>query len=85
VSVTGGKPENGLTLVCCSVFCPDAAGRARSSSLAEPVNYSYQQYAKDAIAVFNGHFGFSRVHWVGTSMGGLLAMVLASNPTFPLK
>jgi pimeloyl-ACP methyl ester carboxylesterase len=69
----------------CSVFCPDAAGRARSSHLVEPRNYSYPQYGSDAIAVFHGHFGFSCAHWIGTSMGGLLAMVLAANPACPLK
>ena len=67
------------------MFCPDAPGRARSENLADPTGYSYPQYIADAIAVFNGHFGLTDVHWIGTSMGGLIAMFVAATPACPLK
>lgn len=62
------------------VICPDVAGRGRSDWLSEPNHYHLGQYAHDmhtmAVALALGP-----CHWVGTSMGGLIGMLLAGSPT----
>jgi pimeloyl-ACP methyl ester carboxylesterase len=59
------------------VICPDVAGRGRSDWLTHPQDYGFPQYAADMYALI-AHLGVKKVDWVGTSMGGLIGMVLAS-------
>lgn len=60
------------------VLAPDTPGRGLSSwSLYPAHEYLYAHYMKVAIAVLD-HFGLGAVPWVGTSMGGLLGMLLAA-------
>lgn len=62
------------------VLAPDTPGRGLSSwSLSTATHYLYSHYVTVAIAVLD-HFGIERVPWVGTSMGGLLGMILAADP-----
>ncbi len=61
------------------VLCLDVVGRGRSSALTDPSGYSYPQYVSDAVAAFHGGFGLTEVHWIGTSMGGILGMIIAAS------
>ncbi|MBB3229286.1 alpha/beta fold hydrolase [Halomonas stenophila] len=62
------------------VLAPDTPGRGLSSwSLYPSHDYLYSHYMTIAVALLD-HFGLERVPWVGTSMGGLLGMLLAAEP-----
>lgn len=65
------------------VLCPDTVGRGASDWLAAPNSYDYPQYLAD-MAVLIARCGVERLHWVGTSMGGLMGMMLAADPKTPL-
>jgi len=66
------------------VLCPDVAGRGRSDWLASAEAYSYQQHLADLTAVI-ARTGTSAVDWVGTSMGGILGMLMAAQPNTPIR
>lgn len=66
------------------VVCPDVAGRGESDRLADPMLYGPVQYAADMLVLL-ARLGVERVHWVGTSMGGLIGMLLAADPKSPLR
>lgn len=66
------------------VVCPDVVGRGLSDWLADPAEYSYARYVADAAQLI-ARLGVERVHWVGTSMGGILGMLLAAMPGHPLR
>ncbi|MBB3191478.1 alpha/beta fold hydrolase [Halomonas cerina] len=60
------------------VLAPDTPGRGLSSwSFYPSREYLYAHYLKVAVAVLD-HFALARVPWVGTSMGGLVGMLLAA-------
>ena len=61
------------------VVCPDIAGRGRSAWLADPTCYVVPQYIADCLLLID-RLGARDVHWVGTSMGGLIGMGIASLP-----
>jgi pimeloyl-ACP methyl ester carboxylesterase len=65
------------------VVCPDAPGRGRSDRLADKNDYNYPVYCADA-ATMLAALGAERVDWVGTSMGGILGMLLAAQPRTPV-
>lgn len=58
------------------VLAPDVVGRGESDRLVDSSHYHVGQYAMDMQAMAQ-QLGLSTVHWVGTSMGGLIAMVMA--------
>lgn len=69
------------------VICPDVVGRGRSDWLQEPLAYQIPLYASDMLAMLaqiHGQAPIGRLDWVGTSMGGLIGMVLAGQPGLPL-
>ncbi|MHA1569009.1 MAG: alpha/beta fold hydrolase [Alphaproteobacteria bacterium] len=66
------------------IACPDVAGRGRSDWLAEADAYGYPQYCADLTALI-ARLGADAVDWVGTSMGGLIGMVMASMPNSPIR
>jgi pimeloyl-ACP methyl ester carboxylesterase len=66
------------------VVCPDVAGRGKSDWLADPTAYTYQQYMAD-MAVLIAHLEVEAVDWVGTSMGGLIGIMLAALPQTPIR
>ena len=68
----------------CRVICPDVAGRGLSERLTHPEDYGYPLYLADMAALI-ARTGAERVDWVGTSMGGLIGMLLAAQPGTPLK
>ena len=62
------------------VICPDVAGRGCSDWLADPMAYQVPQYAADMLALLQQlHTAapIGQLDWVGTSMGGLIGMVIA--------
>lgn len=68
------------------VVCPDVAGRGKSDWLAAKRDYGYPQYVADLTALVARvtRSADQRVSWVGTSMGGLLGMVIAARPGHPI-
>jgi pimeloyl-ACP methyl ester carboxylesterase len=66
------------------VFCPDIVGRGDSDWLNNPLHYTYEQYIADMVAMI-ARTDAARVDWVGTSMGGLIGMILASMPKSPIR
>ncbi len=58
------------------VVCPDMAGRGKSAWLASPKLYGYPLYVQDVLALME-LLGLERVDFVGTSMGGLVGMMIA--------
>ena len=60
------------------ILCIDVAGRGKSQWLKEAAHYNYGTYVADIIALLT-HLHITKVDWVGTSMGGLIAMVLAAS------
>jgi len=68
----------------CRVICPDVVGRGRSGWLADPAAYAVPTYVADMVTLV-ARLGVEQVDWVGTSMGGLIGMVLASLPGTPVR
>ena len=66
------------------VVCPDIAGRGRSDWLRDPVDYNYPTYLTD-LTTLMAKLGAESFDWVGTSMGGILGMILASMPGSPVR
>ncbi|WP_043701975.1 alpha/beta fold hydrolase [Tepidimonas taiwanensis] len=79
-----------------AVVCVDVAGRGHSDWLEDPMAYQIPTYVSD-LAVLLAHLrqrhaqatGSAepyalRIDWVGTSMGGLIGMALASQPAMGL-
>lgn len=66
------------------VVCPDVVGRGDSDALADPSGYSFPQYLQDMNALL-ARLDVAEVDWVGTSMGGLIGMLLAAQPGNPLR
>lgn len=61
------------------VVCPDLPGRGRSQYLSDPGDYALPQYCADMNALI-ARLGVREVDWVGTSLGGLIGIVLAGLP-----
>jgi pimeloyl-ACP methyl ester carboxylesterase len=66
------------------VICPDVVGRGRSGRLADPKHYVIPQYVSDMVTLL-ARADAQTVHWVGTSMGGLIGLALASLPQNPIQ
>lgn len=70
------------------VVCPDVVGRGKSEWLRDALDYTYPQYCSDLAALIarvTAGEGVRRVCWVGTSMGGIIGMLLASRPGSPIE
>lgn len=65
------------------VICPDVVGRGQSGWLKDPHYYVPQQYAADMVTLI-ARLGVSGVHYLGTSMGGLVGMALAGLADSPV-
>ena len=65
------------------VICPDVAGRGQSDWLKDPMGYQIPAYAADMLAML-AHLRPTKLDWVGTSMGGVIGMILAGQPDLPL-
>lgn len=65
------------------VVCPDVVGRGQSDWLADPSGYQIPAYVADMVTLL-ARLDAQTVHWVGTSMGGLIGLGLASLPGSPI-
>ena len=65
------------------VVCPDVVGRGRSDWLRNKSLYGLPQYCAD-MSTLLARLNVETVHWVGTSMGGLIGMAMASQPESPV-
>jgi pimeloyl-ACP methyl ester carboxylesterase len=68
----------------CRVICPDVVGRGRSDWLETKGDYGFPLYVSDMITLI-ARSGVEQVDWVGTSMGGIIAMLIASQPGNPIR
>jgi pimeloyl-ACP methyl ester carboxylesterase len=66
------------------VVCPDVVGRGRSDWLRDPLDYTYPTYNNDMAALI-ASLHVETVDWLGTSMGGIIGMILASLPGSPVR
>lgn len=66
------------------VVCPDVVGRGHSDRLADGALYGYPQYLADATALM-ARLAVDAVDWLGTSMGGLMGLMLAAQPGTPIR
>ena len=75
---------HGLAATGRRVVCPDLVGRGRSGRLRNPDEYALPQYCADLNALI-AKTGAQQVDWVGTSLGGLIGIVLAGLPGNPIR
>ncbi len=66
------------------VVCPDVVGRGQSDWLADPMGYAVPTYVSDMVTLL-ARLNATQLDWVGTSMGGLIGMALASLPGAPVR
>jgi len=66
------------------VVCPDVVGRGESDRLIDPMGYQVPAYMADMVTLL-ARLDAQTVHWVGTSMGGLIGMGLASLENTPIE
>jgi pimeloyl-ACP methyl ester carboxylesterase len=59
------------------VVCPDVVGRGRSDWLKDPMGYVLPQYVGDMVTLL-ARIQAQTLHMLGTSMGGLIAIGIAS-------
>jgi pimeloyl-ACP methyl ester carboxylesterase len=65
------------------ILCPDMPGRGDSDWLRDPNDYAFPTYLT-ALTAMLAHAHADRVAWVGTSMGGLLGIVMAAQLETPI-
>ena len=66
------------------VLAVDMPGRGESDWLADPNDYVFPTYLTTLTALI-ARSGAEEVDWVGTSMGGLLGLVVAAQPKSPIR
>ncbi|GLR14752.1 alpha/beta hydrolase [Chitinimonas prasina] len=66
------------------VVAPDVVGRGESDWLRDPMGYQVPLYVQDMLVLI-ARLNVATVHWVGTSMGGLIGMILAAMPGTPIR
>jgi len=59
------------------VVCPDVVGRGKSDFLADPQGYQLPTYVADMLQLL-AQLKPATLDWVGTSMGGLIGMLLCA-------
>lgn len=73
----------------CRVICPDIVGRGQSDWLQRKEDYVYPQYLADMTALIarvTAETGpEATIDWVGTSMGGVMGMLLAAQAQSPIR
>lgn len=66
------------------VFCPDVVGRGNSSWFNHSSHYNFTQYINDMNALI-ARTNATQIDWIGTSMGGLIGMMIAALPHSPVR
>jgi pimeloyl-ACP methyl ester carboxylesterase len=82
-----GRDFDTLARALCAdyrVVCPDVVGRGQSDWLADPTGYQLPAYVGDMVTLL-ARLDATSVHWVGTSMGGLIGLGLAALPKSPIE
>jgi pimeloyl-ACP methyl ester carboxylesterase len=72
----------------CRVVSVDIAGRGESEWLKDPTAYQLPTYGADMMALLvqlRASGAVQTIDWVGTSMGGLIGMAVAAQPTSGLR
>lgn len=59
------------------VLAVDMPGRGKSDYLPDPASYNYPAYVADIMEILKQQ-GIMKLDWVGTSMGGIIAMMFAA-------
>lgn len=62
----------------------DMVGRGRSGWLSKKDGYTYETYLHHCKELLR-YRALEKVDWIGTSMGGLIGMMLAAQPETPIK
>ncbi len=65
------------------VICPDIVGRGESDWLKDPMGYQLPFYAADMLALLaelHAQTLITTLDWVGTSMGGLIGIIVCGQP-----
>ena len=65
------------------VICPDVVGRGESDWLKDPMLYQIPTYAADMLALLaqlHAQAAITTLDWFGTSMGGLIGLVVCGQP-----
>jgi pimeloyl-ACP methyl ester carboxylesterase len=65
------------------VVCPDMPGRGQSDWLPQ-ADYQFPLYVAEVMAII-ARLGVQKVDWLGTSMGAVIGMLLASQPNTPIR
>lgn len=82
-----GRDFDALARALCGeyrVVCPDVVGRGRSDWLADAAAYVVPTYVADMVTLL-ARLDAQVVDWVGTSMGALIGLGLASLDGSPLR
>jgi pimeloyl-ACP methyl ester carboxylesterase len=66
------------------VVCPDMPGRGSSDNLPDSAQYNNALYLADLSALI-ARLDVESVDWLGTSMGGILGMMMAATPGAPVR
>jgi pimeloyl-ACP methyl ester carboxylesterase len=66
------------------MICPDMPGRGRSEWLKNGAEYAYPLYVQDCAALI-ARLDVGTVDWLGTSMGGIIGMMVASQSGTPIR
>jgi len=66
------------------VICPDLVGRGDSERTGNPATYNVIQYINDMVALI-ARINTKEINYLGTSLGGIIGMILASQPHTPIK
>ena len=66
------------------VLCPDVPGRGESDWFASAEHYTLPHFIQAMNAMLT-EFGVQTYDWVGTSMGGLIGMVIAATPSSKMR
>lgn len=82
-----GRDFDTLARALCThyrVVCPDVVGRGKSDWLSDPLGYQIPAYIADMVTLL-ARLKARHLHWLGTSMGGLIGMGLASLHSSPIE
>ncbi|MBY0500967.1 MAG: alpha/beta hydrolase [Alphaproteobacteria bacterium] len=66
------------------IVCPDLVGRGESDYTGSNLTYNFAQYLADMVTLL-ARIDSQEVHWLGTSLGGIIGMMLAAQPNSPIK
>jgi len=67
------------------VVCPDVVGRGQSDWLEVKQDYSYNLYSSNIATLLSVVNRGEKLDFIGTSMGGLIGMMLAAQPNCPIR